>query len=116
MKITSSSIAPRWSVVGNSGKGDQIELGQLFKPGDYISISTPRGILTGRVVAMRSKSIELKSTGGHIFVPHSIIYSADITNHSTRKKYLREYAKAVHQHEENTQMMKKELLYGTVTQ
>ncbi|MBU7045638.1 MAG: mechanosensitive ion channel [Theionarchaea archaeon] len=112
MKIMSPTITPQWSVVGSNGKGDLIELDQLFKPGDYISISTPRGVLTGRVVAMRSKSIELKSTGGHIFIPHSIIYSADIINHSTRKKYLREYAKQVYQHEENTPAMKKELLYA----
>ena len=116
MKIMSPTITPQWSVVGSNGKGDLIELDQLFKPGDYISISTPRGVLTGRVVAMRSKSIELKSTGGHIFIPHSIIYSADIINHSTRKKYLQEYAKSIYQHEENTPAMKKELLYGTVTQ
>ena len=112
MKIASPSILLQWSVVGNNSIEGRATHDQLFKPGDYISISTPRGVLTGRVVAMRSKSIELKSAGGHIIIPHSIIYSADITNHSTRKKYLREYPKPVHHHEENTQMMKKELLYA----
>ena len=105
-------ITSQESVVGSNGKGDQTELHQLFKPGDYISISTPRGILTGRVVAMRPKSIELKSTGGRIIIPHSLIYSADIINHSAGKKYSRKDIKPLHQHEENTQTVTRELLYA----
>lgn len=102
MKIMNPIITSQESVVGSNGKGDLTELDQLFKPGDYVSISTPRGILAGRVVAMRSKSIELKSAGGRIIIPYSLIYSADIINHSAGKKYFREGIKPLHQDEKNT--------------
>lgn len=88
-KPTNPDMAPQQLIMEKDDVGDSTEFDKPFKPGDYISISTPHVTLTGRVLTIGTGYTKLKSNWGNLItVPDSIMSKATITNLSEEENHL----------------------------
>lgn len=73
-----------------------MKFSNLFNPGDYISISTSRGHIIGKVIAVESKVTKLESIlGNMIIIPNSLISSINTTNLSEKEKHFQTSIKSI---------------------
>lgn len=80
----------QWPIVGNGDESGVIESDKPFEPGDYVSISTTHGPLSGRVLTKGRKTTKLESIWGNsILIKNSTISRVNIIHRPAKEKYFR---------------------------